>query len=620
MYRHFQQLGCWETSFVDETLEGVHMLRNASQCVCRIYRFYTVTLCRTGKFSTLKMYPTGKVCAILSLLCVASGCPTWYRNTSGHCECGVELSELIICHDNENTVDVSMRFCMTYDYSTESVVAGYCRYGYSSNMTNRMYSSLPTDPTQLNETTCGPYNREGLFCGYCIEGFGPAVYSTDLSCANCTDISTGLAIMCYLLLQFLPVTVFFLLIAIFHFNITSGPMLGYVMFCQGFAFTTEWDMFYFNSMQSHLPLPLATVGRVSMALADIWNLHFFRFVLPSFCLSDRMTGIHVQMLSFLTAVYPVLLMVTTYIAIELHARNCRCIHFIWKLFGICFSKFQNSWSAGDSVIHTFATFIMLSSYTVTYDTLSIAANTNIYHTNGVISKTVLYYDPTIVAYSSEHIPYLVVAVVVCFLIAVCPALLLCLYPTRLYERLSRCWSPRKRIAIKTFAEALHSCFKNGLNGTRDYRAVSGFLILAPLLYFAVKLAVRCVMPYHISIIVIGVLYLFVSALIVCFRPCKSLIMNLSFSYHLMLCGILFIDVQLWIEHISFSTKTLAIIFVVLPAVSHILILMWAGYRITDYMSHHIGDIGRALAMSKKTVLRLCRRHDYEELRDSLTHN
>ena len=418
----------------------------------------------------------------------------------------MELSEKIICRKDENRVDVSVGFCMTWDNLTKSVLAGSCPYGYNSNMTNRRYSTLPSDPTQLNEKTCGPYNREGLLCGYCIEGFGPAVYSTDLSCANCTDISTGLAIMCYLLLQFLPVTVFFLLIAIFHFNITSGPMLGYVIFCQACSFTTQWDMCFFNSVLSHLPLSLATLARVSMATADIWNLHFFRFVLPPFCLSDRMTGIHVHMLSFLTAVYPVLLMATAYIAIELHAKNCRCIHFVWKCLRIALSKFQNRWSAGCSVIHTFATLIMLSSYSVIYDLVTVTAASDISYVNGVVSKTVLYYDPTVVAYSSEHIPYLVVAVVVSFLLAVFPGLLLCLYPTRLYERLSRC-SPRKRIAIKTFVEALHSCFKNGLNGTRDYRVVSGFLIIAPLLYFAVELAVRHVIP-HQSPIVIGVLLCF----------------------------------------------------------------------------------------------------------------
>ena len=296
--------------------------------------------------------------------------------------------------------------------------------------------------------------------------------------------------------------------------------------------------------------------------------------------------------------------------------------FCLETFGICLSRFQNRWSPGDSVTHTFATFIMLSSYTVTYDTLSIIASVNIHHVKGAVSKTVLYYDPTVVAYSSEHIPYLVVAVVVCFLLAVCPALLLCLYPTRLYERLSRCWSPRKRIAIKTFAEALHSCFKNGLNGTRDYRAVSGFLIIVPLLYFVyltVRLANRNAMPHYIVFIVVGVLFLLVSVLVAYFRPCKSLIMNLSFGYHFMLCGILDIYIGLWFEDFSFSTETLATLFVVLPAISHLLILMWAGYKTTVYVSRHINILGTALARSRPAALRLCRRHDYEELHDSLTH-
>ena len=57
---------------------------------------------------------------------------------------------------------------MTYVYSTELVLAGYCPYGYSS----RMYSTLPTDPTQLNDTTCGPYNCESLLCGYCTHTKG----------------------------------------------------------------------------------------------------------------------------------------------------------------------------------------------------------------------------------------------------------------------------------------------------------------------------------------------------------------------------------------------------------------------------------------------------------------
>jgi len=262
---------------------------------------------------------------------------------------------------------------------------------------------------------------------------------------------------------------------------------------------------------------------------------------------------------------------------------------------------------------------MLSSCTVTYDTLSITGTTDIYYVDGTVSKTVLYFDPTVLAYNIEHIPYLVVAVIVCFLLTIFPALLLFLYPTRFYEKLSKCCSPRKRLFIKTFAEALHSCFKNGLNGTRDYRAVSGFLIIAPFVYFVVFVAVLLTQPRYVHI-VLGVLCISVSILAFCLRPCKSLIMNLSLGYHFLLCGILHIDVELLIDEAFFNKKILAALFVVLPALSHVLILMWVGYRITVFVSHHIGDIGRALAKSKKRVLHLCSRHDYEELHDSLTHN
>ena len=137
------------------------------------------------------------------------------------------------------------------------------------------------------------------------------------------------------------------------------------------------------------------------------------------------------------------------------------------------------------------------------------------------------------------------------------------------------------------------------------------------MYTAVRLVVTHMTPCPTSIIVIGVF--FVSALTACFRLCKSLIMNLCLGYHLLLCGILSNDFELCVEDF-FSTKTLGTVFVTSLAASHMLILKWVGYRIAICVSHQINDIGRALAMIKRTVLHLYRRHDYEELRDSLTHN
>ena len=77
--------------------------------------------------------------------------------------------------------------------------------------------------------------------------------------------------------------------------------------------------------------------------------------------------------------------------------------------------------------------------------------------NGVVFKSAVHYDPTVVAYSSEHIPYIIVAMVVYFLLVICLAPLLRMYPTRLYEKFSQWCSPRQGIGTKTFAEALHRC-------------------------------------------------------------------------------------------------------------------------------------------------------------------
>ena len=93
------------------------------------------------------------------------------------------------------------------------------------------------------------------------------------------------------------------------------------------------------------------------------------------------------------------------------------------------------------------------------------------------TKPVLYIDPSVVYFSHEHILYLIIALVPCVFLVLIPALLLLVYPTSIYRSFSRLISTRKQLAITTFAEALHNCFKDGLNGTRDYRSFAGLIIL-----------------------------------------------------------------------------------------------------------------------------------------------
>ena len=92
-------------------------------------------------------------------------------------------------------------------------------------------------------------------------------------------------------------------------------------------------------------------------------------------------------------------------------------------------------------------------------------------------KTVLFFDSSVELFSSTHIYCLLKASLQCLIFVLLPSVMLLVYPTRIYQYFSKFISSRKRLSITIFAEALNNCFKDGLNGTRDYRSFVGFLLL-----------------------------------------------------------------------------------------------------------------------------------------------
>ena len=166
--------------------------------------------------------------SLCSVLATDNSCPTWYyyNNATGQCECG----SLPFCSSDGNQVEISIQDRATSSGQEEDYYIGSCPLVHTVNSTNRLYSEMPTNVSQLDEVMCGPYNRRGLLCGECKDGYGPAVYSFDMTCANC--LWSRYAISLYLFLQFVLTTLIFLCFVVFRFNITSGPLLGYVLFCQ----------------------------------------------------------------------------------------------------------------------------------------------------------------------------------------------------------------------------------------------------------------------------------------------------------------------------------------------------------------------------------------------------
>ena len=187
----------------------------------------------------------------------ASSCPTffYYSNTSHHCECGVSVG--VHCNQQERKAEVDLYTCVTTAEQEGQYYVGGCPFAHTAmNHTNRMLSELPSDPDQLNDVMCGPYNRRGLLCGQCISGYGPAVNQFNLKCANCSHIPTVLAVGLYLLVELFPSTLFVICVIIFHINITAGPLLGYVLFCQQVTLFCQIFVATYVYIVSHASAPL----------------------------------------------------------------------------------------------------------------------------------------------------------------------------------------------------------------------------------------------------------------------------------------------------------------------------------------------------------------------------
>ena len=557
--------------------------------------------------------------SLSSVLATDTSCPTWhyYNNATGQCECGYKL----LCSSDGNQVDIRIDYCATSSGQENDYYVSRCPFTHTVNSTNRLYSEMPSNASQLDEVMCGPYNRRGLLCGECKDGYGPTVYSFDMTCANCSSLWSRYAISLYLLLQFVPTTLIFLCFVVFQFKITSGPLLGYVLFCQITIAEIDYHYsFMYDYILYHVSSFLRVLLDMSMTLSQFWSLQFLKAIIPPFCISEKLTGIHVNMLNFVPAIYPLVLVIISCILMELHARNYAIVRIPWKPIKIILSKASITAVTSDAVFHAFASFIFLSNISVMFTTYQVVNFVHVWNSTGHFQKRVLYTDPTVEWNTS--IPYVLIAAVFVIFISLIPSLLLCIYPTRLYRYLSRFLSARKQLAITAFAEALHSCFKDGLNGTRDYRAFAGATFIGLLVFFAIRYFLVIIVfkgPSHITNVL---LWMILVCIVSYLKPCKSAVANISLSFHMTTNGILMCLTYLWEFNFSVKTNTIELMFTVTLLSPHILVAVWAGYTLTKhtltrfgYQFHGPGCKVALSDMANGVRLCLCRRHrGYQEMR------
>ena len=164
---------------------------------------------------------------------------------------------------------------------------------------------------------------------------------------------------------------------------------------------------------------------ILIALYGMWNLDFFKHILPPFCLSSHLSQTHVALFGYISVVYPLCLIIITSLCVELHGRNVAPIVKLWRPFHKYFVRLRKEWDVRSDIIDVFATFLLLLCSKLMYQSVLLMYYQAVMKANsesGDVSIAFVAGNDVTSPYGS--VQHLVFAIPVCFVL--CLALLLIL--------------------------------------------------------------------------------------------------------------------------------------------------------------------------------------------------
>ena len=450
-------------------------------------------------------------------------CPPWYFS-GGENKCSFSHQLPQIVNQYGNTSELEIGFCITLTNS--SLVVAQCPYiptTHNVSQFHSIYQVLPQQLDQFNDIVCSIFNRKGFLCSECKDNYGLAAYRYyGLMCVKCS--SSTLNWIGYILLLFIPPTIFFLFFLIIDVNIHSGKLTGFIYF----AHTIITTSFFFPSL---ITLPQSLFGywpmQILLALYGVWNLNFMQFMIPPFCISTSLTTLQLASLGYVSSVYPLVLCIITYYLIELHARGNWLFVRIWRPFQWFFIKLSRPSNIQSSVIHTFATFILLSygknlfvSFTLVQGYKLVELDTN---TNTLKSLPPHSVDLGAPYFGATHAPYGALGLLGGVFTVILPLVLVSLYPTRVFSKLTRCCGLRRWHAMRTFLEVFVGSYKDGTNATeskRDYRFFAALYLIGRILNGVgwAKRGANHPLVQHYAWLVTAAPYILVAVAFALFKP------------------------------------------------------------------------------------------------------
>ena len=494
-----------------------------------------------------------------------SQCPPWFApdNFTGICLPGPSLDRLIEQDLSMLQTRLLHCYCMTEENGILSV--GFCIHKcvYKQGFA---YSSLPCNASELGNWSCPSYlKRHGYLCSKCEKDHGIPVYSYSTQCVECKNCNYNW--LKYLAAAYVPLTLFYIFVAIFSINFTSPKLSGVVLLFQiiGNPFMLSGD----SKFLVHDPYL-----KVAITFAALWNLDFFR-AFYSFCLNPSASLITISELEFLLAIFPFVLIGTTFLLVKLYDRNFKPLVSGWNFISSILKPVRRN--IRTSLVEVFASFIYLSCSRLLLTSMYVLlpSITYSYHqtTSGemvLIRKYRLMFSPSVEYFGTDHLPLALLAIVVSTAFFTIPVILLFIYPLLCCQRaLNRFgWNS---LTLRTFMDIFQGSYKDGTNGTKDYRFFSGFMLLVPMILYLTFILTKFTLFYTIG----GVWVLIYLTLHLTFKPFKSathnytMIVMLTTIFGILLClasNVVTLNLQYFRQRFIWSQWILLVIWLSLPFV------------------------------------------------------
>ena len=499
--------------------------------------------------------------------CQEDKCPLWhhYSSTNKKCECcsGPDFKGVIQC--SKDYLNVAVSHCMTWNSITRDVELSRCFFQFKYTepyecIFKRILSNI--SGTDLNNVTCRMYNRQGLQCRQCMDGYGPSAFSDGATCADCS--ANKYLLILNLFFQLGMVTMMYLVVILLRVKGTASPFSIIITYCQFGINTIAISTGFYSHVTCHVGQKYAIA---ILTLLGMFNLDFFRFVLPPLCIGPSLKTIDTILFDYIIALYPIVLTCFIYVVLTLYDRNYRlvvCLSLPFRVFR------RRVWNPKETILNTCATFLLLSYSKFLFVSISLILGVRTYDCNGELSlnSTILLHDPTIQFLHSEHIPYFVLAFSVLVVFILIPPFLLLAYPTRLFKKcLEWCRFKRWDILAVTM-DIFQGWYKDGTCGTRDYRFLSS-------LHMVIRIWLGCSLSVllisndynmnHRILIATAIVHIFIGIVYLAEKPYKILWMNVVDGVILILLGVLFLAILMG-DKTLFYVGSISAVFVLVVVV------------------------------------------------------